>query len=138
MNTKNLINSIKLSELLSEFKNYLIINNILQIQEIKNQNNILNTKYLLRIENVTINDSKQEVNISDGQKKIICLRNYLKVDKDIYLLDEPEASLDNSTIMTSIINEMHDLGKIGKTVIIATHNSNIAVYTKPLNLIYRE
>lgn len=40
--------------------------------------------------------------------------------------------------MTSIINEMHDLGKMGKTVIIATHNSNIAVYTKPLNLIYRE
>ena len=58
-------------------------------------------------------------------------------DADVYLLDEPERSLGNTFINSVIVPRIVELGKMGKTVIIATHNANIAVRTLPFTSILK-
>ncbi len=45
----------------------------------------------------------------------------LKIDRDIYLLDEPTTSLDYKTTMT-LIDNLHILKKEKKNVIVVTHD----------------
>lgn len=56
----------------------------------------------------------------------------------VYILDEPELGMGNSYIEKTIRTRLVDLGRQGKTVIIATHNANIAVRTLPCVSVYRE
>lgn len=75
---------------------------------------------------------------SSGEKGIILLQRRLRTDADVYILDEPEAGMGNSYIKSSIIPVLMSLVSEGKTVIIATHNANIAVLTLPYNSVFRE
>ncbi|MBE7641794.1 hypothetical protein GUB10_15800 [Salegentibacter sp. BLCTC] len=74
---------------------------------------------------------------SSGESSMILLHNELQEDKEIYLIDEPEKSLGNDYINDVIVPLLKDRAKIGKIVIIATHDANIAVRTLPYNSIYR-
>ncbi|MCQ2802643.1 MAG: hypothetical protein MJ225_03130 [Bacilli bacterium] len=60
-----------------------------------------------------------------------------KTNKSIFLFDEPELSLGNEYIETNIVPLIKDLAKSGKTVVIATHNANIAVRTGAINSILK-
>ena len=75
---------------------------------------------------------------SDGEKGILLLEKVLSEEADWYVLDEPEAGMSNSYIDSVIRPLVVKLGKAGKTVIIATHNANLAVRTLPYCSIYRE
>ncbi len=74
---------------------------------------------------------------SNGESSMLLLHNELLEDKDIYLLDEPEKSLGNDYINDIIVPILKQRAKMGKKLIIATHDANIAVRTLPYNSIYR-
>lgn len=74
---------------------------------------------------------------SNGESSMILLHKELKSDKDIFLIDEPEKSLGNDYINHVIVPLLKQMALLGKRVIIATHDANIAVRTLPYNSIYR-
>ena len=68
---------------------------------------------------------------SNGERGILLMQKLLDSEKDVYILDEPELGMGNSYITSNILPKLTDLAKRRKTVIIATHNANIAVGTLP-------
>lgn len=83
-------------------------------------------------------DTGEAYEPSDGEKGILLLEQVLNKEADWYVLDEPEAGMSNSYIDRVIRPLVTELGKAGKTVVIATHNANLAVRTLPYSSIYRE
>ena len=83
-------------------------------------------------------DTGEPYEPSDGEKGILLLERVLNNKADWYVLDEPEAGMSNSYIDGVIRPLVSGLGKAGKTVVIATHNANLAVRTLPYSSIYRE
>jgi predicted ATPase len=84
----------------------------------------------------TLNDQKYKP--SNGESSMVLLHKELLNDKPIYIIDEPEKSLGNDYISEVIVPLIKERAKIGKKIIIATHDANIAVRTLPYNSIYRE
>ena len=66
---------------------------------------------------------------SNGERGILLMQKLLDSERDVYILDEPELGMGNSYITSNILPKLTDLAKRRKTVIIATHNANIAVGT---------
>jgi cobalt/nickel transport system ATP-binding protein len=62
--------------------------------------------------------------LSGGEKKKVCIASVLATSPDILLLDEPTAGLDPRTELW-LIELLQDLGKVGKTIITATHDLDI-------------
>jgi predicted ATPase len=75
---------------------------------------------------------------SNGEVSMLLLQNELSLDKDVYILDEPEKSLGNEYISEVIVPMIKEKARTGKRVFISTHDANIAVRTLPYNSIYRE
>ena len=74
---------------------------------------------------------------SNGERGILLMQKLLDSESDVYILDEPELGMGNSYITSNILLKLTDLAKRRKTVIIATHNANIAVGTLPYISILR-
>lgn len=74
---------------------------------------------------------------SNGESSMILLYNELQTDKEIFLIDEPEKSLGNDYINDVIVPLLKEKARLGKIVVVATHDANIAVRTLPYNSIYR-
>lgn len=74
---------------------------------------------------------------SNGEKGILLLQQVIKDDADAYLFDEPELGMGNSYIDATIRPQISDLARRHKTVVIATHNANLAVRTLPYMSIFR-
>lgn len=79
----------------------------------------------------------KEYSPSSGESSMILLHNELREDKEIYILDEPEKSLGNDYISEVIVPLLKEKANLGKKIIIATHDANIAVRTLPYNSVYR-
>ncbi|GGB64512.1 hypothetical protein GCM10007424_00510 [Flavobacterium suaedae] len=90
---------------------------------------------LLFYRHFTLNDNLYHP--SSGESSMILLHKELLDDKEIYLIDEPEKSLGNDYINDVIVPILKEKAALGKKVIIATHDANIAVRTLPYNSIYR-
>lgn len=127
----NAINSISRhihsSELFSKISE---LNEIESIETINSLSDIL-----LKYKHFTLNG--KSYNPSNGESSMILLHKELIEDKDIYLIDEPEKSLGNDYINDVIVPLLKEKALLGKKVIIATHDANIAVRTLPYNSIYR-
>lgn len=109
---------------------------IAQLNEIENIDTINTLSDLLQCNrHFTINDQVYEP--SNGESSMILLHKQLVDDKDIYLIDEPEKSLGNDYINDVIVPLLKEKALLGKKVIVATHDANIAVRTLPYNSIYR-
>lgn len=76
-------------------------------------------------------------NPSTGEATMIVLNESLTADYDIYILDEPEKSLGNNYVNDVLVNKINDLAKQNKTIIVATHNANIAIRTFPYRTILK-
>ena len=63
--------------------------------------------------------------LSEGEKKKVSLASILTLDPDVWLLDEPTASLDPKT-QSWVIDFLLTLKEQQKTIIIATHDLEIA------------
>lgn len=70
---------------------------------------------------------------SDGELAIVLMKRFLSSDLDFYLLDEPERGMGNSYIDKNIRrDEIAKLAEQGKTVVLVTHNANLAIRTMPV------
>lgn len=106
------------------------------LNDIDNIENMISlSDLLLFYKHFTIND--EFYSPSNGESSMILLYKELKEDKEIYLIDEPEKSLGNDYINDEIVPLLKDRALLGKKVVIATHDANIAVRTLPYNSIYR-
>ncbi len=79
----------------------------------------------------------KEYKPSSGESTMIVLDEALNEKYDIYILDEPEKSLGNNYISDVLVTKINDLAKMKKTIIIATHNANVAVRTLPYRSILK-
>ncbi|WP_077706546.1 hypothetical protein [Virgibacillus dokdonensis] len=74
---------------------------------------------------------------SEGEKAIITISGLLEDENyDCYLFDEIERGLGQKYITDYIIPKLKELRDKGKTIIVSTHNSNIAINTLPSQTIY--
>jgi predicted ATPase len=112
------------------FKKISELNEIESIETINSLSDLL-----LKYRHFTLNGASYSP--SNGESSMILLHKELIEDKDIYLIDEPEKSLGNDYINDVIVPLLKEKALLGKKVIIATHDANIAVRTLPYNSIYR-
>lgn len=118
------ITSDNVGEKVAEFKLYF-------------ESGIKDISEFIGISRDTVLDDGNSYKPSNGEKGILLMQNLLDSNSDIYLLDEPELGMGNSYITTSILPKVVGLAKQRKTVIIATHNANLAVATLPYMSILR-
>ena len=77
---------------------------------------------------------------SKGELSILSLQNdFIKKQqsKDVFLLDEPESNLSSDYINEEIVPLLKNLANSKKKVIVATHDANIAIRTRPSNTILK-
>ena len=76
---------------------------------------------------------------SKGENSILALQHELlsKKEKNVFLIDEPDLSLGSTYINEVIVPLFKDLTKSQKILVVATHDANIAVRTRPLNSIFK-
>lgn len=67
--------------------------------------------------------------LSGGQKQRVCIARALVNDPDIIMADEPTGALDSKT-GEQIMGLLTGLNEQGKTIIIVTHEEEIAAYAK--------
>lgn len=67
--------------------------------------------------------------LSGGQQQRVAVARALINDPDLLLADEPTGQLDSKT-STEIMNLLSDMNKKGKTIILITHDNNIASYAQ--------
>ncbi|MEI3606966.1 ABC transporter ATP-binding protein [Pseudogracilibacillus sp. SE30717A] len=92
----------------------------------KNERTIRATEML---EKVGLGDRARHLpnELSGGQKQRVCIARALVNDPEIILADEPTGALDSKTGQ-QIMELFTQLNKEGKTVIIVTHEEEIAAY----------
>lgn len=77
---------------------------------------------------------------SKGEMAILSLQYNLlnKTNEEVFLIDEPEVNLGSTYIENTIVPLIKNLGRAKKKVIIATHDSNIAIRTYPVTSILKK
>ena len=75
---------------------------------------------------------KRPVHISGGQKQRVAIARAMACGADIILADEPTGALDSKT-GKEIMRLFSDLNNAGKTIILITHDRQIASYAKRLD-----
>ncbi|MGT2637749.1 hypothetical protein ACVRWL_08255 [Streptococcus ratti] len=74
---------------------------------------------------------------SEGEQAILSISAILENNQhDFYIFDEIERGLGNYYISSYLIPKIKELRDRGKTIIISTHNANIAINTLPSQTIY--
>lgn len=74
---------------------------------------------------------------SEGEKAILSISGLLENYKfDCYLFDEIERGLGNKYISEYLIPQLNRLRSQNKTIVLSTHNANIAINTLPSQCIY--
>lgn len=108
-------------------------------KKIVGQLNILSLSDFLFCNTRIVDEQNNSYEPSSGEKAMLMLNFKLMDDnKNVYILDEPEAKVGHKYINEVIINRLIELSRKEKKVIITTHDANIAVRTLPLASIFRE
>ena len=78
------------------------------------------------MEFVTLTKLRDEYggHLSYGQQKLLEFARALMTDPDVILLDEPAAGV-NKTLLASLLERIHELQRMGKTILIVEHDMNL-------------
>jgi len=106
------------------------LNAIDDVEAIKSVYELLQFKRYFALDGV-------EYEPSTGESSMVVLHKELELERDVYILDEPELSLGNQYINDVIVPLINERARTGKKVFISTHDANIAVRTLPYCSIYR-
>ena len=109
-----------------------IVDFIKTIKDDSSKLNINSLKNFISINrDFTINDNPYKP--SKGELAILSLQHDLltKKDYDIFLIDEPEANLGSTYINDEIVPLLNELARSKKKIVVATHDANIAIRTRP-------
>jgi branched-chain amino acid transport system ATP-binding protein len=63
-------------------------------------------------------------NLSYGQQKLLEFARVLMPDPDVILLDEPAAGV-NRTLLADLLEHIHELQRMGKTIVIIEHDMHV-------------
>lgn len=69
--------------------------------------------------------NKNPANLSSGQKKRVAIAGVIAMEPDVLVLDEPTSGMDAGGI-TDTLGILEELNNEGKTIVISTHDSDIA------------
>lgn len=89
---------------------------------------VLSALELVGISNLA---KKKPSNISGGQKQRVAIARAIVCGAETILADEPTGALDSKT-GNEIMRVFSELNNMGKTVILITHDKNVASYAKRL------
>lgn len=107
---------------------YTVYENV-EIPLIYNTNKFSNKKKLIKdaLERLGIDNkiNKYPTELSGGQCQRIAIARAIINNPRVILADEPTGALDKKTGQ-EVMNILKDLNKVGKTVVIITHDDNIA------------
>ena len=78
------------------------------------------------MEFVTLTKLRDEYggHLSYGQQKLLEFARALMTDPDLILLDEPAAGV-NRTLLAKLLERIHELQRMGKTILIVEHDMNL-------------
>ena len=108
-----------------------IIENVSFPQMLKSQKQVDEKKAIEVLRAVQLDETlyaHTPLELSGGQQQRVAIARSLINDPDILLCDEPTGNLDSKT-GASIMELMCDLHRKGSTIIVVTHDPNIAEYT---------
>lgn len=132
---RNIIDS--LLKIKQNFSSSTIATEISIFSELCQEEKISSLKNFLGLSKQIVTESGEEYLPSNGERGILLLQQVLSEGADAYFLDEPELGMGNSYIDTNIRPIISSLAKQHKTIVVATHNANIAVRTLPYMSIFR-
>lgn len=134
--TFNQLSKIRNEKISFVFQNFALIKeltvleNILLPLEYGDKKNKNKTDFMKYIDMLGIKDLKNKAvkKLSGGQQQRVAIARALVQGSDIILADEPTGALDdeNSSIIMQILTDLNK--KENKTIIVVTHNPNIAAY----------
>lgn len=126
----NRVNSLVLSSILDK--------TLVELKDMLTEFGVTSINNFVGICRQTVNQDHEPYTPSNGERSIIFIQRALHdQEATVFLLDEPEQSMANSYIDDIIRPRITELGRQKKTVILATHNANLAVRTLPYTTIYR-
>ncbi len=108
-----------------------IVENVSFPQMLKSQQQVDEKKAVEVLRAVKLDEflfTHTPLELSGGQQQRVAIARALINDPDILLCDEPTGNLDSKT-GASIMELMSDLHRRGATIIVVTHDPNIAEYT---------
>jgi cobalt/nickel transport system ATP-binding protein len=95
------------------------------------------TEDCLRLFDIENLSGKAPYHLSGGQKKKVALAAVMSLNPDVLILDEPFAGFDGKT-QEWLMSFLTELKKNGKTIIIATHNPEVASTLADFTIVMKE
>ena len=108
------------------YREMTVLENLLSVTYLKMPMGTVRERAEELMEFVTLTKLRDEYggNLSYGQQKLLEFARALMTDPDLILLDEPAAGV-NRTLLASLLERIHELQRMGKTILIVEHDMNL-------------
>ena len=94
-------------------------------QDIERDERIERAKHILEMVDLGDRMYHRPTELSGGQQQRVAIARSLANEPEVILADEPTGNLDSKTGQ-KVIKFLEDLNKKGKTIIMVTHDTNVA------------
>ena len=108
------------------YREMTVFENLLSVTYLKMPMDKVRERAEELMEFVTLTKLRDEYGgyLSYGQQKLLEFARALMTDPDLILLDEPAAGV-NRTLLASLLERIHELQEMGKTILIVEHDMNL-------------